>query len=162
MLSTSRSRLQAASLDKFQRIAKGPAERGQGKKRQKSSKSVKKFFDTFRQFSGQGKKTSKIVKKRQKFFATFRAAPFFRPLLGASENYLDLWHFSPPEKGCNRPWKDGTGDFQITGLTKFGESLGGSQAPPSFWEVPGLPRKFPELPPGSFSATSPEVLSLWN
>ena len=28
----------------------------------------------------------------------------------------------------------------------FGESLGGSQAPPSFWEVPGLPRKFPELP----------------
>ena len=44
---------------------------------------------------------------------------------------------------------------------KFGESLGGSQAPPSFWEVPGLPRKFPELP-GSFSATSPEVLSLWN
>ena len=29
---------------------------------------------------------------------------------------------------------------------KFGESLGGSQAPPSFWKVPGLPRKFPELP----------------
>ena len=29
---------------------------------------------------------------------------------------------------------------------KFGESLGGSQAPPSFWEVPGLPRKFPEVP----------------
>ena len=29
---------------------------------------------------------------------------------------------------------------------KFGESLGGSQAPPSFWEVPGLPRKFPEPP----------------
>ena len=29
---------------------------------------------------------------------------------------------------------------------KFGESLGGSQAPLSFWEVPGLPRKFPELP----------------
>ena len=40
---------------------------------------------------------------------------------------------------------------------KFGESLGGSQATPSFWEVPGLPRKFPKLPwkffgdfPGSF------------
>ena len=31
-------------------------------------------------------------------------------------------------------------------LGKFGESLGGSQAPPSFWEVPGLPRKFPKLP----------------
>ena len=29
---------------------------------------------------------------------------------------------------------------------KFGESLGGGQAPPSFWKVPGLPRKFPELP----------------
>ena len=29
---------------------------------------------------------------------------------------------------------------------KFGESLGGSQAPPSFWEVPGLPWKFPGLP----------------
>ena len=29
---------------------------------------------------------------------------------------------------------------------KFGESLGGSHAPPSFWEVPGLPRKYPELP----------------
>ena len=43
----------------------------------------------------------------------------------------------------------------------FGESLGGSQAPPSFWEVPGLPRKFPELP-RKFSATSPEVLSLRN
>ena len=28
----------------------------------------------------------------------------------------------------------------------FGESLGGSQAPLSFWEVPGLPRKFPEVP----------------
>ena len=30
--------------------------------------------------------------------------------------------------------------------TKFGESLGGSQAAPSFWEVAGLPRKFPGLP----------------
>ena len=29
---------------------------------------------------------------------------------------------------------------------KFGESLGGSQATPSFWEAPGLPRKFPKLP----------------
>ena len=44
---------------------------------------------------------------------------------------------------------------------KFGESLVGSQAPPSFWEVPGLPQKFPELP-RKISATSPEVLSLWN
>ena len=29
---------------------------------------------------------------------------------------------------------------------KFGESLGGSQATPSFWKVPRLPRKFPKLP----------------
>ena len=29
---------------------------------------------------------------------------------------------------------------------KFGESLGGSQAPPSFWKVPRLPQKFPGLP----------------
>ena len=29
---------------------------------------------------------------------------------------------------------------------RFGESLGGSQASPSFWKVPGLPRKFPKLP----------------
>ena len=33
----------------------------------------------------------------------------------------------------------GTGD-------KFGESLRGSQASLSFWKVPGLPRKFPQLP----------------
>ena len=38
---------------------------------------------------------------------------------------------------------------------KFGESLGGSRAPPSF------PRSSPNFP-GSFPATSPEVLSLWN
>ena len=44
---------------------------------------------------------------------------------------------------------------------KFGESLVGSQAPLSFWEVPRLPQKLPELP-RKFSATSPEVLSLWN
>ena len=44
---------------------------------------------------------------------------------------------------------------------KFDESLGRSQAAPSFWDVPGLPRKFPELL-RKFSATSPEVLSLWN
>ena len=38
--------------------------------------------------------------------------------------------------------------YQINSLVgdKFGESLEGSQAPPSFWEVPRLPRKFPKLP----------------
>ena len=39
---------------------------------------------------------------------------------------------------------------------KFGESLEGSHAPPSFWEVPDFPRSSPNFP-GSFSATSPEV-----
>ena len=39
--------------------------------------------------------------------------------------------------------------------TDFGESLGGSQATPSFWKVPGLPRKFPELP-RKFSCDLPE------
>ena len=36
--------------------------------------------------------------------------------------------------------------FRKNGLSQFSESLGGSQAPPSFWRVPGLPWKFPELP----------------
>ena len=42
---------------------------------------------------------------------------------------------------------------------KFGESLGGSQAPSG--KSPDFPRSSPNFP-GSFSATSPEVLSLWN
>ena len=57
---------------------KGPAERGHVKKRQKSSKSVKKFFDTYRQFS----RRAKNVKKCQKHFDNFRAAPFFSPFWG--------------------------------------------------------------------------------
>ena len=68
-----------------QRIAKGAGGKGP---RQKSSRNVKKFFDTFRQFS----RGAKIVKNRQKVsksFSTlcdnFRAAPFFRPLLGGSD-----------------------------------------------------------------------------
>ena len=42
----------------------------------------------------------------------------------------------------------------------FGESLGGSQAPPSLWTVPGLLWKFPELPrkfPSNFPGTSHTV-----
>ena len=67
--------------------------------------------------------------------------------------------------GCAGPagWQIPQSRVKILGVQvgdKFGESLGGSQAPPSFWEVPGLPRKFPEFP-RKFSATSPEVLSLW-
>ena len=67
---------------------KGPAERGQVKKRRKSSKSVKRFFDTFRRFS----RRAKNVKNRQKvskgfstLFDDFRVAPFSRPLLGSSD-----------------------------------------------------------------------------
>ena len=68
----------------FSGLQKGPAERGHVKKRQKSSKSVKKFFDTFRQFS----RRAKNVKNRQKVskgFSTIFAqhlfsGPFCNPL----------------------------------------------------------------------------------
>ena len=71
---------------------KGPAERGHVKKRQKSSKSVKNIFDTFRHFS----RRAKNVKNRQKasksvkhIFDTFRQlsrgtsfpAPFWGALI---------------------------------------------------------------------------------
>ena len=52
-------------------LQKGPAERGHVKKHQKSSKSVKKFFDTFRQCSRRAKNV-KNRQKCQKFFDTFR------------------------------------------------------------------------------------------
>ena len=77
-------------------LQKGPAERGHVKKRQKSSKSVKKFFGTFRQFS----RRAKNVKNRQKMsksfstlFDNFRAAPFFRPLLQIRwvKFFVQLW-----------------------------------------------------------------------
>ena len=73
-------------------LQKGPAERGHVKKSQKSSKSVKKFFDTFRQFS----RRAKNVKNRQKvsksfstLFDNFRAGhlfsgPFCNPLMFGS------------------------------------------------------------------------------
>ena len=84
-------------IHKISGLQKGPAERGHVKKRQKSSKTVKKFFDTFRPFS----RRAKNVKNRQKvsksfstLFDNFRAAPFFRPLLQSAEtpsaeHYLD-------------------------------------------------------------------------
>ena len=70
-------------------LQKGPAERGHVEKRQKSSKSVKKLFDTFRQFS----RRAKNVKNRQKvsksfstLFDNFRAGQkFFRPLLQSAD-----------------------------------------------------------------------------
>ena len=90
---------------------KGPAERGHVKKRQKSSKSVKNIFDTFRQFS----RRAKNVKNRQKvskyfstFFDIFRAAPVFRPFLGGSENFKQEpaimlgWGFPAKQPGSGR------------------------------------------------------------
>ena len=81
-------------------LQKGPAERGHVKKRQKSSKSVKKFFDTFRQFS----RRAKNVKNRQKasksfstLFDNFRAAPLFRPFLQSADLGSDKSH-PPPQK----------------------------------------------------------------
>ena len=46
------------------------------------------------------------------------------------------------------------GDFHFGGAKfgdKFGGSLGGSQAPPGFWKIPGLLQKFPKLPRKFFS-----------
>ena len=72
----------------IQRIAKGAGGKGPRQKTSNIVKSVKKFFDTFRQFS----RRAKNVKNRQKvskifstLFDNFRAAPVFRPLLGGSE-----------------------------------------------------------------------------
>ena len=68
-------------------LQKGPVERGHVNKRQKSSKSVKKFFDTSRQVS----RRAKSVKNRQKMsksFSTlvdkfFARHPFSGPFWGA-------------------------------------------------------------------------------
>ena len=65
---------------------KGAAERGHVKKRQKSTKSVKNIFDTFRHFSHRAK-TSRIVKKCQKDFrhllTIFARHQFSGPFWGA-------------------------------------------------------------------------------
>ena len=86
-----------------QRIAKGAGGKGP---RQKSSKSVKKFSDTFRQFSRAGQKRRKNRQKvSQKVCRHFSrqfssAAPFFRPLLGGSAPEQDMFGepFSPEEE----------------------------------------------------------------
>ena len=70
---------------------KGPAERGHVKKRQKSSKSVKNIFGTFRQFS----RRAKNVKNRQrmsKLFSTIFARHQF------SGPFWGLWqvHYAAP------------------------------------------------------------------
>ena len=66
------------------------------KKRQKSSKSVKKRQKVFRHFStifAQGKKRQKSSKSVKKFFDTFRqfsrgAKIFFRPLLQSADSWI--------------------------------------------------------------------------
>ena len=68
-------------------LQKGPAERGHAKKRQKSSKSVKNIFDTFRQVSRRAKNfknRQKVSKIFSTLFDNFRVAPVFRPPLGGS------------------------------------------------------------------------------
>ena len=81
------------SLCNLSGLQKGPAEKGHVKKRQKSPKSVKKFLTLFRQFSRRAKNVKNPQKASKSFsthFNNFRAAPFFRPLLGGSDN-----HFGP-------------------------------------------------------------------
>ena len=80
-----RCRLQRIGIGKISGLQKGPAERGHVKKRQESSKSVKKFFDTFRHFSHRAKnvknrqKVSKIFKSYFRHFSTGTSFP--APLL---------------------------------------------------------------------------------
>ena len=79
-------------------------------------------------------------------------------VLRSLHGWGQIWG-DPSDNGATHSG-NGRGGLKI-GFIIIGESLGGSQAPPSFWEVPALPRKFPELPwkfPGDF----PDVLSLWN
>ena len=61
-------------------LQKGPAERGNVKKRQKSPKSVKKFFDNFSRRAKNVKNRQKASKSVKKFFDNFCAAPFFRKI----------------------------------------------------------------------------------
>ena len=63
--------------------------KGATSKMSKSVEKCQKFFDTFRHFSRRAKNVRNRQKVSQIFstlFDNFRAAPFFRPLLGGSEN----------------------------------------------------------------------------
>ena len=80
---------QVADRRRYQRIAKGAGGKGPRQNTSKSSKSVEKFFDTFRQFSRRAKNVKnrqKVSKSLSTLFDNFRAAPFFRPLLEGSED----------------------------------------------------------------------------
>ena len=79
---------------------KGPAERGHVKKRQKSSKSVKKFFDNFRA----AQKNSKSSKNVKKLFDTFRqfsrGTIFPAPFWGALPNETRVLRQISPESSA--------------------------------------------------------------
>ena len=90
------------------------------------------------------KEKHRIHKKKAKIRELFVGAPFSVWFAGATpEKSLCLYGFFLPDSiSCEIPSRKRFGD-------KFGESLGGSQAPPSF---PGSFRASPEVP-----RTSPEV-----
>ena len=105
-------------------LQKGLVERGHVKKRQKSSKSVKKFFDNFRA----GQKRQKSSKSVKKFFDTFRqfsrGTIFPAPFGGLWLKWEIRWEVLPrvlPEIGVLR-----------------------LVLPRVLWEVGGAPRSAPE------------------
>ena len=79
---------------------------------------------------------------------------FVRPAAASSLSLsISISGFALSQNGCHEGHLDlGSGPLQLHLETKFGESLGGSQAPLSFWKVPALPRKFPgDFPGGSLT-----------
>ena len=74
----------------------------------------------------------------QRFSKGFSQGFGAKLIIATGARATPIIEISPPHK----PPFENSQDFGDI----FGESLGGSQAPPSFWKVPGLPRKFPELP----------------
>ena len=75
-------------------LQKGPAERGHVKNvknRLKVSKSFSTVFDSFRAGQKNVKNHQKVSKSLSTLFDNFRAAPFLRPLLGASEKAPFIW-----------------------------------------------------------------------
>ena len=122
-------------------LQKGPAERGHVKKRQKSSKSVKKFFDTFRQFS----RRAKNVKNRQK------TSNFFRHFSTIFARHL----FSDPFWGALITQGKSRSDFQspkIGKQTERGPPRDRPRERPTrlislFSALQGLPRNLPRNVP---------------
>ena len=77
----------------YQRTAKGASGKGAtSKKRQKSTKNVKRIFDTSRHFFAQGKKRQKVPTNNLRNFLTiFAQRPFSSPLLGGSDCSCGSW-----------------------------------------------------------------------